>query len=349
LVEHAFVFREHGRAGGETGGSRMLKSRKENGGGKNQHGDSGKVQGQPQGRAPEQAGEPARLAARSIPEARNFVLQQFARCGVQVDGRAGVLAAAFGPGAERFFNVTFFRHEVPLVRRSFSRFHPGKNCPRDGFEPVEAFAEAGADGFGVEDQDLADFLVAKVAEVAEFDDFAARFAKLFERPVEEGHALGVHEGEVRRGGVCGRINDGAIGTVHGMQGDGDVSAAAFGGGAALAVIAGLVGGDAEDPGLKLAATMEGGQVFDDGKKDFLGDFLDVFPGEIVGQLKDEPAGGGVMKAEQFIPGVRFACAAAADQAGFRVGGHCGTMVTSGGSGGNPVDGKAARRVRNGLQ
>jgi len=348
LVGQAFVLRKQARVGGESGGS-GLESREENSGGKNQHRNRGKIQGQPQGRTPEQAGDADRFATRAILEARNLVLQQLARDGVQIERRAGVLTAAFDPGAERFFNVAFFRHDVTLVGRSFGRFRPGKNGPRDGFEPVEAFAEAGADGFRVEDQGFADFLVAKVAEVTEFDDFAAGFAELFERLVEEGHALGIHEGKIRRGGVGGRIDDGAVSVIDGMQGNGDVAAAAFGGGAALAVIARLVGGDAEDPGLKLAAAVEGGQVFDDGKKDFLGDFLDVFTGKIVRQLEDEPSGGGIMAVEQFIPGVRFACAAAADQAGFRVGGHCGSMVTSGGGGGNPVDGKIARKASNGLQ
>src|SRR5262245_45898045 len=44
------------------------------------------------------------------------------------------------------------------IRRSFL---PRKDRARDGFEPVEAFTEARADGFHVQLQHVADFLVAQ--------------------------------------------------------------------------------------------------------------------------------------------------------------------------------------------
>ena len=102
---------------------------------------------------------------------------------------------------------------------------------------------------------------------------------------------------------------------------GDLAAAAFGGMEALAVIAGFVGGDAEQPGLKLAAAVEGLEVPDDGEEDFLANLLDVLAGEIVPELEDKAPGGGVMQVEQFVPGPRLAAAAAGDQIGFGFGTH----------------------------
>ena len=339
-VKLALVGRERGRACGQIGGMAPEQRRKQRGRHK-QHGDGREIQDQTQRRAPEQPGEQARALARRTLEPGDFGLKHFARGGMQFDGRAGILAPALCPGAERFFNVAFFGHVVPLVGRSFGQFRPGKNGPRDGFKAVEAFAEAGADGFGVEIEGAANFLVAEIAEVAEFDDFATGFAQLFERLVEEGHALGVHKREVRRRGVGGGIHDRTVGVVDRMQRHGNMPAAAFGGRAPLTVVARLVGGDAEYPGLELAVALEGGKTFYDGKKNFLGDFLDVFAGKIVRQLEDEAPGGGIVPVEQFVPGAGIACAAAAEQAGFRFGGHAGASYRP--PGGPAIPGK---RVKN---
>src|SRR5439155_21889146 len=60
------------------------------------------------------------------------------------------------------------------------RFLPRKDRPRNVFEPVQAFAQARADGLHVQQQHVADFLVAQVAEVTQFNNFAARLAELVE-------------------------------------------------------------------------------------------------------------------------------------------------------------------------
>ena len=64
--------------------------------------------------------------------------------------------------------------------------------------------------------------------------------------------------------------------VLGLERNGSLAAAAFGRVLALAVIARLVGGDAEEPGLKLAPAVEGIEVPDDGQEDFLANLLHVF-------------------------------------------------------------------------
>ena len=90
---------------------------------------------------------------------------------------------------------------------------------------------------------------------------------------------------------------------------------------ALAVIARLVGGDAEQPGLKLAAAVEGIEVPDDGQEDFLANLLHVLAREIVPKLKDKAPRRRVMPVEQLVPGLRFTPAAARKQLSFSVGTH----------------------------
>ena len=102
---------------------------------------------------------------------------------------------------------------------------------------------------------------------------------------------------------------------------GGLAAAAFGRVLALAVIPRLVGGDAEEPGLKLAAAVEGIEVPDDGQEDFLANLLDVLAREIVPELKDKAPRRRVMPVEQLVPGPRLTTAAARKQVSFGVGTH----------------------------
>ena len=66
---------------------------------------------------------------------------------------------------------------------------------------------------------------------------------------------------------------------------------------ALAVIPRLVGGDAEQPGLKLTPAVEGIEVPDDGQKDFLANLLNVFAREVVPKLKDKASRRCIMAVE----------------------------------------------------
>src|ERR1039458_4764406 len=56
------------------------------------------------------------------------------------------------------------------VRREGRGFLPGKDLPGNSFQAVQAFAQARADGLGVEVERLADLVIAQVAEVTQFDD-----------------------------------------------------------------------------------------------------------------------------------------------------------------------------------
>ena len=89
----------------------------------------------------------------------------------------------------------------------------------------------------------------------------------------------------------------------------------------LAIIPRLVRRNPENPRLKLAVALERIQVLDDGKKNFLADFLRVLRGEIMAQLENEAARRRVMPVEQFVPGLGVALATAPDQFAFRVGTH----------------------------
>ena len=74
---------------------------------------------------------------------------------------------------------------------------------------------------------------------------------------------------------AGRVNGQAALGVLGLEGNRELAAAAFGGVLALTVIARFVGGDAEEPGLKLALAVEGIEVLDDGKECVLANLLGI--------------------------------------------------------------------------
>ena len=119
--------------------------------------------------------------------ARHFALEQPARGRVQVEGSARLFAPLFRGGPQQLP-----RSDVPvrwpyqlLVGRGNRGFLPRKHPAGDGLEPVEAFAQARTDGFGVQFQRGADLFVAQVAEISQFDDFAADVAELFQRLVDQ--------------------------------------------------------------------------------------------------------------------------------------------------------------------
>src|SRR5262249_53319743 len=78
----------------------------------------------------------------------------------------------------------------------------------------------------------------------------------------------------------------------------------------------FVGGDAEEPGLKLAFAVKRIDVANDGKEGFLADFFGVLLREIRTELEDEAAGGGVVQVEEFVPGGGLAATASFRQFGF---------------------------------
>ena len=80
----------------------------------------------------------------------------------------------------------------------------------------------------------------------------------------------------------------------------------------LPVITRLVRSNAENPGLKLAVALERTEVFDDGKKHFLADFLGILARQIMSQLENETPGRRVVQVKKFVPGFRLALAAALD-------------------------------------
>src|ERR1017187_10498713 len=159
------------------------------------------------------------------------------------------------------------------VRRKGRGFLPCKDLPGDGFQPIEAFAQARADGLGVEIERAADLVIAQIAEIPHFDDSAARFDKLVEGLVDQRDLLDVHQGDVGRGNGAGRVDGQAALGVFGLKRNRGLAAAALGSLPPLAVIPGFVGGDAEEPGLKLAPAVEGIEVPDDGQEDFLANLL----------------------------------------------------------------------------
>ena len=120
---------------------------------------------------------------------------------------------------------------------------------------------------------------------------------------------------------AGRVEGQAGLGVFGLERNGRLAAAAFGRVLALAVIARLVGGDAEQPGLKLALAVKGIEVPDDGQEDLLANLLRVLAREIVPKLKDEAPRRRVMPVEQLVPRLRLTPAAARKQVCFSVGTH----------------------------
>src|SRR5258706_2005226 len=163
---------------------------------------------------------------------------------------------------------------------------------------------------------MADFVVAQIAEIAQLDDFPAGFAKLVEGLLHQSSLFSAHQhsGGPGRGGRW--INRQTALRVLGLKGDGRLAAAPFGRLAPLAVVAGFVGGDAKQPGLKLALTVKGIEVLDDGKEHLLAQFFPVFARQVVSELEYETPRRSVMLVKQFIPGRRFPPAAAREQPGF---------------------------------
>src|SRR5262249_39380473 len=90
---------------------------------------------------------------------------------------------------------------------------------------------------------------------------------------------------------------------------------------ALSMVACLVGGNAEQPGLELALALKRADVFDDGEENFLANLLRVFPGEIGSELENEASRRGVVPIKQLIPGTRLAAPAARQQLSFRFAAH----------------------------
>ena len=95
-----------------------------------------------------------------------------------------------------------------------------------------------------------------------------------------------------------------------------MTAAAFHRVLALAVIASLVRGDAEEPRLELRVPLKGVQALDDREENFLANLFHVFTGEVRRQLKHEPGGCAVVEIEERIPSLCIARFAAGQQCGF---------------------------------
>src|SRR5262245_25881552 len=106
-----------------------------------------------------------------------------------------------------------------------------------------------------------------------------------------------------------------------MNGNGGYSAAALGRVLALAIIPRAIGRNAKKPGLELRITLKSVQVLDNRQKNFLGDLLDIFSGEVGRQLENEPTRRGIMLIKKLVPGVSLALAAAGQQVGFGVRSH----------------------------
>ena len=106
---------------------------------------------------------------------------------------------------------------------------PQKCLVRDGFETVEAFAQARADGFRIQFQSAAQLLVAQVPEVSQLDDFAARFPELIHCGAHQCHLLRAHQVFVGSGRAAGRVRRQTGGWILGLQGNGGLPGAAFGG------------------------------------------------------------------------------------------------------------------------
>ena len=167
----------------------------------------------------------------------------------------------------------------------------------DSFEAIQAFAKAGTDGFWVQIERMADFVIAQIGEITQFNDLAAGRIQLIEGAMQLRDLFGGHELGIRTGRGGWRIEREAVLGVFGIERKGGLAATAFGGGTALAVIAGFVCGDAKEPGLKLAAAMKGIEILDNGQENFLADFLGIFPREIRCKLENESGGGGIMEVE----------------------------------------------------
>lgn len=191
----------------------------------------------------------------------------------------------------------------------------------DRFKAVQAFAEARTDGFWVQIQRVTDFVIAQVTKIAQFNDFAAGFIQQVEGAMDLNDLLCGDQLSIRAGSGRRQIEGKTVLRILGIQGKRDLPAAAFGRITAFAIIASFIGGDAEEPGLKLAAALKSLDVLDNGEKNLLANLLGIFTREIVGELENESGSGGVMEIEQFVPGRSVAATAATKQFGFAVRAH----------------------------
>ena len=108
-----------------------------------------------------------------------------------------------------------------------------------------------------------------------------------------------------------------------MQGERDLSSAPLRGVLALAIVAGTIDGDAEEPGLKLRLPLEGVQALDHGQEDFLANLLHIFAAQVVAKLEDKARGWRVVQVKQLVPRPGIAGPAALEQLRFSVGTHVG--------------------------
>ena len=189
----------------------------------------------------------------------------------------------------------------------------GKDSSGDFLKPIQAFAQPRADGFWIELQRNADFLVTQAAEIAQFNDLAARLAQLIESLPKQGVLFRSDERGIGRRFAAGRVEAQPGVGVFSVQGNQGLAAAPFGRPVALAIIPGFIGGNAKEPGLELAFALKRMQMLDDGKKGFLADFLSILTRSIMSKLKDESRGGGVVPIKQLVPGRRVTQAALRQQ------------------------------------
>src|SRR5882762_6707926 len=103
---------------------------------------------------------------------------------------------------------------------------------------------------------MADFVVTQIGEVTQFNDLAAGRIQLVQRAMNLSDLLGGHELGVWTGGGRGGIQREAVLRFFGIERNGGLAAAAFGGIAAFAIIPRFICGDSEKPGLKLAAALK---------------------------------------------------------------------------------------------
>src|SRR5205823_74687 len=142
------------------------------------------------------------------------------------------------------------------VRRESCQFLPRKYLLRDLFQPIQAFAQPGTDRLGVQLQRAGDFLVAQISKITQFDDFTARLIELVQRFVHQSALFTSHQGLVRPWGRAWQVEDPVSLRVFSLNGNGYLAAAAFSRVLPLAIIPRFVGGDPNQPGLKLAFTVE---------------------------------------------------------------------------------------------
>ena len=143
---------------------------------------------------------------------------------------------------------------------------------------------------------------------------------LGEAECDEFGALDIEQVHVGRRRVAGRIECQAGFVSFGLKGKRKLTAAAFGGIALLAKVAGFVGCDAEKPRLKLTFALKGIEVADDAEKNFLTNLFHIFAREVGSELKDKTPRRRVVAIKQLVPRVSFTLATARQE--LRFGFHC---------------------------